>query len=167
MNEPVDSVEIPHFSIVCGGPLFQLFRKTHLSGDSLEHPQRRVVVISCFAWLPLLILSAFAGNTVSDAVRVPFLYDIDAYVRFLIALPALIATESLVHARIGPAIQQFVTRGIVLAQDLPALRSRLILPYASATPLLWSWVCSFSFTRPGTGSGGVESRWRTRRGTPV
>jgi len=44
------------FSVVLGGPLFQIFRRAHLSGDGLELLRRRVVVITLVAWLPLLIL---------------------------------------------------------------------------------------------------------------
>jgi hypothetical protein len=45
------------FSVVLGGPLYQLVRHAHLSGDALELLRRRVIVISLFAWLPMLILS--------------------------------------------------------------------------------------------------------------
>ena len=31
----------PDFSLVLGGPLFQLFRRAHLSGDALELMHRR------------------------------------------------------------------------------------------------------------------------------
>ena len=58
-----------------------------------ELVRRRIVVISCIAWLPLLLLSVFAGHGAGDAVKVPFLYDLEAHVRFLVALPILIAAE--------------------------------------------------------------------------
>jgi hypothetical protein len=41
------------FSLVLGGPLFQLYRRAYLSGDALELVRRRVVVIMAIAWLPL------------------------------------------------------------------------------------------------------------------
>ena len=50
------------FSVVLGGPLYQLVRRAHLSGDALELLRRRVTVISLFAWLPLLVLSALGGR---------------------------------------------------------------------------------------------------------
>src|SRR5277367_4709256 len=123
INQPTESVEIRHFSIVSGGPLFQLLRKIRLSGASLELTQRRMLVVSFLAWLPLLLLSAFGGNALGGVIKVPFLYDIDVYVRFLVALPVLIAAEGIVHARVWPAIQQFLTRRIVLQPDLPAFQS--------------------------------------------
>ena len=45
------------FSVVLGGPLFQLARRTHLSGDALELLRRRLIASCTITWLPLLILS--------------------------------------------------------------------------------------------------------------
>ena len=57
MNEPAMLQEAPDFSLVLGGPVFQLFRRAHLSGDAMELLKRRIIVITTIAWLPLLILS--------------------------------------------------------------------------------------------------------------
>src|SRR6185295_4098603 len=46
------------FSIVLGGPLFQLLRRAHLSGNALELQVQRVLAMTAVSWLPLLILSA-------------------------------------------------------------------------------------------------------------
>src|ERR1044071_4393119 len=78
------------FSLVLGGPLFQAFRRAHLSGDGLELVRRRIVVLAAVAWIPLLVLSALEGKAWGDAVAVPFLRDVDAHARFLVALPLLI-----------------------------------------------------------------------------
>lgn len=112
--------ELPSdFSLVLGGPLFQMFRRVHLTGDALELLYRRMTVIAGVAWLPLLLLSAAYGDAASDTVPIAFLKDIEAHVRFLIALPMLIAAEPIVHVRIRPAIDQFVERGIVPPEQLP------------------------------------------------
>lgn len=81
------------------------------------------MIITCVAWLPLLLLSALAGTTHGDAVTVPFLYDIEAHVRLLVALPVLIAAELVVHLRIRPVITQFVERRIVAPEDMPKFES--------------------------------------------
>ena len=47
------------FSLVLGGPLFQLLRKAHLEGNTLELVHRRIIASILFTWLPLLILSRF------------------------------------------------------------------------------------------------------------
>jgi hypothetical protein len=54
MREPEVLQESPDFSLVLGDPLFQLFRRTSLSGDRLEWTNRRILVILLVAWLPLL-----------------------------------------------------------------------------------------------------------------
>ena len=49
--------EPPDFSLILGGPLYQLMRRAHLSGNVLELLMRRVIVMSLLAWLPLLAYS--------------------------------------------------------------------------------------------------------------
>src|SRR6266550_5563408 len=101
------------FSLVLGGPLYQLFRRAHLSGDTLELLQRRILVIALLAWLPLLVLSVVEGHAWGSGVMMPFLKDVDAHVRFLIALPLLVLAELVVHQRMRPLIRQFVERGLI------------------------------------------------------
>src|SRR5262249_60512594 len=48
------------FSLVLGGPLFQLFRKSHLAREGLELLYRRVATLPPTAWLPLLLLAPFS-----------------------------------------------------------------------------------------------------------
>ena len=101
------------FSLVLGGPLYQIFRRAHLSGGTLELLHRRIIVIALFAWLPLLILSIAEGNGWGGGVAMPFLHDVDVHVRFLIALPLLLVAELVVHKRVRPLIRQFVERGLI------------------------------------------------------
>jgi len=106
------------FSLVLGGPIFQLFRRTHLEGDHLELLRRRIVVITLFAWLPLFLLSMFTSPT-GGAGRLSFLRDVEVHARFLVALPVLIGAELLVHLRIRLVVHRFVERRIVRPEDLP------------------------------------------------
>src|SRR6266850_717808 len=80
-----------NFSLVMGGPLFQLWRRTRLSGDALELVPRRVIVLLLLTWAPLLALSAAEGHAWGGTVKVPFLYDVELHVRLLFVLPLLIA----------------------------------------------------------------------------
>ena len=114
-----------NFSLVLGGPLFQLFRRAHLTGDGLELLRRRIVVITLVAWLPLLILSLIQGVAVGSAVAVPFLFDVDFHVRFLIALPLLIAAELVVHEQMRAVVAQFVSQGLVPATVRPRFNAAL------------------------------------------
>ena len=119
------------FSIVLGGPLFQALRRAHLTGDALQLVRRRIVVIATLAWLPLLVLSVADGKAWGDLVAVPFLYDIDAHARFLVALPLLIVAELVVHRRMRAMVAQFVTLDLV--RD--AVRERFDAAIASAMRL--------------------------------
>jgi hypothetical protein len=112
------------FSLVLGGPIFQLFRRTHLEGNDLELLRRRIVIITVFVWLPLLLLSAFTSPA-GGAGRLSFLRDVEVHARFLVALPVLIGAELLVHLRIRPVVRRFVERRIVLPKDLPRFESAI------------------------------------------
>jgi hypothetical protein len=120
MQTKEPSTERPDFSLVLGGPLFQLYRRAHLSGDALELQRRRVLVITLFAWLPLLILSVIEGHALGHGLRISFVRDVEAHVRFLVALPALLVAELEVHTHVSPFIRQFLERGIVTPRDRPA-----------------------------------------------
>ena len=56
-----------------------------------------------------------------DRVAIPFLYDIEAHVRFLVALPILIAAELVVHLRLLPIVRRFVERRIVSPEEMPRI----------------------------------------------
>ena len=106
------------FSLVLGGPLFQLLRKAHLEGNTLELVHRRIIASILLTWLPLLILSRF-GSLVGSAARISFLHDIEVHARFLVALPVLIGAELLVHSRIRLIVRRFVEWRIVLPENIP------------------------------------------------
>src|SRR5215467_13995435 len=108
----------PDFSIVLGGPLFLLLRRAHLEGDHLELLFRRLVFFLGITWLPLFLL-ATVGPFAGSAGRLAFLRDIEVHARFLVALPAFIVAELLVHLRMLPVARRFVERRLVLTEDLP------------------------------------------------
>src|SRR6266487_3412157 len=84
------------FSVVLGGPLFQLLLRAHLTGPHLTLLYRRMFFIVAIAWVPLFFLTLAEGRAFGS-VKVPLLLDIETYARFLIALPILVAAELLVH----------------------------------------------------------------------
>jgi hypothetical protein len=111
------------FSIVLGGPLFQLLRRLHLSGDALELLKQRIVVISLIAWLPLLILSAFGGQALGGNAAVPFLRDLEVHSKFLVIIPLLIVSELVVHQRMRFVVKQFMERNLIPESALPRLNA--------------------------------------------
>src|SRR5262249_58059332 len=88
--------DAPEFSLVLGGPLFQLLRRGHLASDAMTLVARRCWVFVLITWVPLLVLSALDGHLIDGAVTVPFLTDVETHVRFLIVVPLLLAAELVV-----------------------------------------------------------------------
>jgi hypothetical protein len=123
MNHSPDSKQADDFSLVLGGPLYQFFIRARLTTDTLNLVKRRVIIISLFTWLPLLLLSVLTGEAAGGASKVPFFYDVDVHVRFLLALPLLLIAELVVHQRIRLIVQQFVERGIVPPHALPGFEA--------------------------------------------
>lgn len=108
----------PDFSLVLGGPLFQLLMRLRLTTPHLALLKRRILAITLLAWLPLLLLSLVEGK-MWGSTAVPFLFDVEVQVRFLIALPLLIGAELLVHKQVRLLVGQFVDRNIITEKVLP------------------------------------------------
>ena len=101
------------FSVVLGGPLFQLFLRAHLSDDALQLQAQRVLAVVAVGWLPLLILCAAQGLALGTTVAVPFLKDIETQGRFLLFVPLLVGAELIVHQRLRFVARQFVDRELI------------------------------------------------------
>ena len=101
------------FSLVLGGPLFQLLRRSHLSDDALLLVRRRIVVIAGICWLPLLVLAAFGGQLLGGNASVPFLADVEVHVRFLVVVPLLIGAEIVVHRRMRNVVKLVLERHLI------------------------------------------------------
>lgn len=115
--------EPPDFSLVLGGPSYQILRRTHLSGPALEQLPRRVGFFILLTWLPLALLTLIQGHSLG--MKVTFLHDFEAQVRFLVAVPVLIAAELVVHRRMRFTVRRFVERGIVRSEDIPRFNAAI------------------------------------------
>jgi hypothetical protein len=105
LAEPAD------FSLVLGGPLYQLFIRARLLEPPLGLYSRRIIVITLAAWLPLLLFTVLAGQAIGG-VEVPFFFDLDAHARFLGSIPLLVAAELVVHKRMRGIVGQFTAQVI-------------------------------------------------------
>jgi hypothetical protein len=111
-SELNQSNETQDFSLVLGGPLFQLLRRSHLSDTAFELVHRRMIAFVVITWIPLLILTMIEGLAWSGR-KVPFLYDIDSQARFLLALPLMIYAELIVHVRMRRIVAMFFERKLI------------------------------------------------------
>jgi hypothetical protein len=163
--------KVTDFSLVMGGPIFQLFRKAVITGNNLELLHRRVLTIVSIAWVPLLILDLVASRHGIPG-RLTFLHDVEVQARFLVALPVLILGELIVHSRLRLVVQRFVQRRIVRGEDLPrfeaaiesAIRLRNSVPVEVALLIsvytlgLWLWNSRFGIESP-TWYANPGGRW--------
>jgi len=108
--------EQPDFSLVLGGPLYQLLLRTDMIRPSMDLLGKREVAAVVVTWLPLAVLTALGGTFLSG-VSVPIVYDLDVHVRFLLALPLLIGAEVIVHLRVRAAVDQFRERNLIAPAD--------------------------------------------------
>ena len=115
----------PDFSLVLGGPLYQLLRRAHLSDDTMAMLYRRIIVLTLICWSPLLVLSTLQGQLLGGRSTVPFLMDVEVHVRFLVVVPLLVAAELVVHRRMRPLVAQFLERDLIADEDLPRFKSAI------------------------------------------
>jgi hypothetical protein len=66
-----------------------------------------------------LVLSTLAGQVLGGSATVPFLLDVEVHVRFLVAMPLLIAAELVVHRRMRSVVQVFLERHVIPASAMP------------------------------------------------
>ncbi|MFA6102032.1 MAG: hypothetical protein WC721_07600 [Victivallaceae bacterium] len=137
--------------------------------------RKRIVIISMFAWLPLLILSALGGQLLGGNAAVPFLMDVEVHIRFLVATPLLIIAELVVHRRMRTLVAQFMERDLIPESSLTrfnaaitsALRLRnsiiaelllIALVYIVGIAIIWRQYMTLSTaTWYATSSGGAAA----------
>jgi hypothetical protein len=111
--------ESQDFSLVHGGPLFQLLLRAHLSSDALTLVTRRVIAFVLITWVPLLVLAVFDGQLLRGSVAVPFLLDVETQVRFLVVVPLLLVAELVVHRHLRLVARTFLERNLIPAAAMP------------------------------------------------
>ncbi len=136
MATPARLQKPPDFSLVAGGPLYQLCRRAHLSGPGLELLGLRVLVISLLAWLPLPVLSAIEGHLFGTQ-NLSFVRDIESHARFVVALPVLLSAELVVHRSIKSAMKLFLHRGVVTPEDTPKFYAAIESASRARNSLAW------------------------------
>jgi hypothetical protein len=114
------TLDTQDFSLVLGGPFYQVLRRAHLSGDALELVRRRMIAVVLVTWVPLLVIALAEGRALGG-VAVPFLKDFELHIRFLGALPLLVVAELVVHGRLRPTLKLLRERKVVPPAALPRL----------------------------------------------
>ena len=136
MSNDAGAAESGDFSLALGGPLFQLLRRAHLSDNALLLVRQRIIIIALFAWLPLLVLAALEGHMLGGSVAVPFLHDIEVHIRFLVAMPLLIAAELVVHQRMRSVVALFLERHLIPESARPRFDAAIASAFRLRNSLL-------------------------------
>jgi hypothetical protein len=117
--EKPESGQAEDFSLVFGGPLYQLLLRSKLIRPPFGNLASRMVVITALAWLPLVALTIINGRF-AGGVPVPFIYDFEVHARLLLSLPIMVLAEVIVYLRMRAIAVQFIERQIITDTVRPA-----------------------------------------------
>jgi hypothetical protein len=96
-----------------GGPGDALMKRLRLIRPELGAASgRTAIVLATVTWVPLMVFSLLEGLAVGGA-KIPFLYDIAAHARFLVAVPILVLAEIPIGRRLRGVAKRFLEAGLV------------------------------------------------------
>jgi hypothetical protein len=109
------------FSLVSGGPVYRVLQWIGIC----ESPYniKRILTFLVLTWLPLAVLTLVDGAFWGSKVAIPLFSDFSIYGRFFLALPLLIAAETIIEPLIRQAAFSLGSSGIIGPDDLPVLHA--------------------------------------------
>lgn len=119
-----DKTRINEFLIAHGGPFYELQRRLGLLHDEALKAGRRAVIFIALAWAVPALLSLIGGNLVTGS-GTPFLYDVNVWARYFVAVGAFILAEREVEPRLRQTLSQFA-RAPLLAPSSFANAARTV-----------------------------------------
>jgi hypothetical protein len=106
-----------HFSLFEGDGLQRVYRRLHLSKFSRFGLLKRCALMVLLTWIPVALLALIGGNYGGGLVATNFFVDFAAYAQFLIGLPLFMVAEPIIDTSTRSAAREFVSGGIVRAED--------------------------------------------------
>jgi hypothetical protein len=101
------------FSLTEGGPGSSVMKRLHLVHPELgTGAMRTAVCLIALTWAPLFLLCLLEGLALRG-VRVPFVYDIAAHARFLLAVPVLVLADIPIGVRLRQVVRQFIAAHLI------------------------------------------------------
>ena len=101
------------FPLFTAGPMYRLLEKFGL----VREGKRRLGLVAlssvCIAWAPMALLAAAEGLAIGPTRLSSYLMDFEVNVRFLIALPVFLLSETMCERQLQTVIQQFQHAGLV------------------------------------------------------
>lgn len=122
MNAENKKNNTSHLSLMTDGPLYQFYLWARLVKPILQLYKRRIIVICLFAWLPLLLLSLANGVAFNNA-KIPFLWDIEVHIRFLVSLSLLLYAEIIANKQIQIIVNHFYDTTLMTSESKSIFKS--------------------------------------------
>lgn len=119
-----DKVQIGEFLVAHGGPFYELQRRLGLLHEHALRAGRRALIFVGLAWGVPVLLSLAEGNLVSGP-GTPFLFDVNVWARYFVAIGAFILAEREVEPQLRQTLAQFV-RAPLLAPASFANAARIV-----------------------------------------
>src|SRR5207302_1878104 len=145
MDAPVVLQEPSDFSLVLGGPLYQMFRRARMTGPTLELLHRRVVFFWLLCWVPLAVLSLMEGH-LWGGTKFSFLRDIETQVRLAAGRPytsnagrVLVCVRQRARLPVHPAALVYANPDLVLV-FVAGFTSKAALAARTSRPGRWTGV---------------------------
>ena len=109
--------EIPELSLMERGPGDALMKRLRLIRPELGAASARTaIILAAITWIPLLVFSLVEGLALRGA-RIPFVYDLAAHARFLVAVPVLVLAEIPIGRRLRGIARHFLDAGLVREEE--------------------------------------------------
>ena len=132
---------IGDFRIARGGPFYDLQLRLGLLREQALQAGRRAALLVGLAWGVPLVLSALAGDAVGPAASRPFLLDLGAWARFVIAIGIFVLMERLVEERLRVHLRQFGRAPLIAPAARPAAAEAVVRALRRRDARLAELVC--------------------------
>jgi len=113
-----DKAEIGEFLAAHGGPFYEVQRRLGLLHEHALRTGRRAVIFISLAWAVPALLSLAEGNLISGAAT-PFLYDLNVWARFFVAVGIFIIAERQVEPQLRQTLAQFAEAPLIAPASRP------------------------------------------------
>jgi hypothetical protein len=132
---------IDEFLIARGGPFYDLQQRLGLLHERALHAGRRAAILVGLAWAVPLLLSALSGDAIGPAASRPFLLDLGAWARFVVALAIFVLMERLVEMRLRAHLRQFARAPLLAPAAMPAAAEAVVRALGRRDARLAELVC--------------------------
>jgi hypothetical protein len=141
------------FSLTEGGPGSSVMKRLHLVHPELGTGSvRAAVCLMALTWGPLFALCLLEGLAFGG-VKVPFVYDIAAHARFLLAVPVLVLADIPIGVRLRQVVTHFIAAHLIRENEKAKFGDALIdalrlrdSHIAELTVLVLAYVATYNAT---------------------